>query len=41
VLYFIKKISRENRANAAVIINKGNSIEMWIDDFDRMFIEAG
>ena len=37
----IKKINRENRANAAVIINNGYIIEMWIDDFDKMFIEAG
>jgi hypothetical protein len=40
-LYFIKKISRENSANAAVIINNGKSIEMWMDDFDKILIEAG
>ena len=27
VLYFIKKINNENRANAAVMISKGTSIE--------------
>ena len=38
VLYFIKKINIENRVNAAVIIIKGNIIEVCIDDFDKRFI---
>ena len=41
VLYFIKKINRENRVNAAVIINNGYNIETWIDDSDKILIEAG
>ena len=31
----------ENRAKAAVMINRGNNIETCIDDFDKIFIEAG
>ena len=41
VLYFIKKINRENRANAAVIIINGNSIDECIVVLDKIFIEAG
>jgi hypothetical protein len=41
VLYFIKKINKENSVNAAVIINNGNSIEECIEDFDNILIEAG
>ena len=37
----IKKINSENRANAAVIIVNGNNIEECIDDFDKIFIDAG
>ena len=41
MLYFIKKINKENRANAAVIINKGNNNEERHEDFDKKVIEAG
>ena len=37
----VKKINKENRANDAVIINKGNNIEKWIEDFDKRLIDAG
>ena len=41
VLYFIKKIKTENRANAAVIISSGINIEECIADFSVKLIEAG
>ena len=41
VLYFIKKINKENSANAAVITNKGNIIEECIEDLDNKLIDAG
>ena len=41
VLYFIKNINKENRANAAVMISNGNNIEECIDDFDKILIDAG
>ena len=41
VLYFIKKIKTENRANAAVIIISGINIEECIADFAVKLIEAG
>ena len=41
VLYFIKKIKTENRANAAVIMISGISIDECIADFAVKLIEAG
>ena len=41
VLYFIKKIKTENRANAAVIITSGTNIDECIADFSVKLIEAG
>ena len=41
VLYFIKKINNEKRANDAVIINKGNNIELWIDVSDKILTLEG
>ena len=41
VLYFIKKINTENRANDAVIKNNGVSIEEWIALPDNILIEDG
>ena len=40
-LYFIKKISTENRANAAVIKNKGINIEECIALPDKTLIDEG
>ena len=40
-LYFIKKISTENSANAAVIKNNGINIDEWIVLSDKTLIEDG